>query len=265
MRHWLFLFLLTATTLPAAEPLELPPQHKLHLFLLIGQSNMAGRGLVEEQDQKPHGRVLMLTKDDTWAPATDPMHWDKPSAGVGLGRTFGRTLAKADTHIAIGLIPAAVGGSPMAAWQPGVYDVATKTHPWDDAIRRAKLAQQSGHLKGILWHQGESDCKPELAPKYEAKLHDLIHRLRAELKAPNTPFIVGQMGQFTDKPWTEEMKIVDQAHRALPKKIANTIYVGSEGLNHKGDQLHFDAASYREFGGRYAAAYQALMKSFESP
>lgn len=249
----------TSVVLHAAEPaITLPPKDKLHLFLLVGQSNMAGRGTVEPQDQQVHGRVLMLGRDDKWVPAVDPMHWDKPSAGVGLGRTFGRDIADANPGIVVGLIPCAVGGSPIDAWKPGVYYPATKSHPWDDALRRAKTALKDGTLKGILWHQGEADCKPELAPAYEAKLHDLIQRLRRELNAPDVPFIVGQMGQFPDVPWTPEMKTVDAAHRSLPQKVPQTAYVGAEGLKHKGDKIHFDAAAYRELGHRYAEAWKHL-------
>jgi hypothetical protein len=244
----------------AADPITLPPKDKLHLFLLVGQSNMAGRGTVEPEDQKVHDRVLMLGKAETWTHAVDPMHWDKPSAGVGLGRTFGREIAEASPDIVVGLIPCAVGGSPIDVWQPGAFYAPTKSHPWDDALRRAKTALKDGTLKGILWHQGESDCKPELAAAYEAKLHDLIQRLRKELDAPEVPFIVGQMGFFDDVPWTPEMKLVDEAHRNLPKKVKNTFYVGSEGLKHKGDKIHFDSPSFREFGKRYAAAWTLVTR-----
>src|SRR5687767_14018933 len=54
---------------------------KFHLYLLIGQSNMAGRGAVEEADKKPLPRVFMFTKEKAWAPAVDPQHFDKPIAG----------------------------------------------------------------------------------------------------------------------------------------------------------------------------------------
>lgn len=259
-RLLLLLSLLAVTLAPAAEPASLPTKDKLHLYLLVGQSNMAGRGTVEPADQQPHPRVLMFGKNETWTAATDPMHWDKPSVGVGLGRTFGIEIAKTSPDITIGLIPCAVGGSPIDTWLPGVFYPPTKSHPWDDALRRAKAALKDGTLKGILWHQGESDCKPELAAAYEAKLHDLIQRLRAELQAPEVPFIAGQMGQFADVPWTEEIKTVDAAHRALPEKVKNTAFVSAEGLNHKGDKIHFDSPAYRELGRRYAAALLKMVK-----
>jgi hypothetical protein len=252
-------FCLFAGQLCAQATTPLPPKEKFHLFLLIGQSNMAGRGAVEEQDLTPHPRVLMLTKAGEWAPAVDPLHFDKTAAGTGLGKTFAIQIAEANPGITIGLIPCAVGGSPLAAWQPGAFYEPTKSHPWDDTMRRAKLALASGELKGILFHQGESDASdPATAAAYEAKLHDLIARLRKELDAPNVPFIAGQIGQFAEKPWGDGQKQVDRVHRELPAKVAHTAFVSSEGLQHKGDNVHFDAASYRELGKRYAAAFKKL-------
>jgi hypothetical protein len=242
----------------AQDAAKLPPKEKFYLFLLVGQSNMAGRGAVAAEDREPHPRVLMLNKAGAWVPATDPMHFDKSAAGVGLGKTFGIRIADAHPGITVGLIPCAVGGSPIDTWKPGVFYPATKSHPWDDAMRRVHLAMEAGTLKGILWHQGESDSNAALAPGYEAKLHDLIARLRKELDAPEVPVIVGQMGRFTDAPWSDAKTLVDKAHRDLPGKVSRTAFVSSEGLHHKGDKVHFDSDSYREFGRRYAAAFQKL-------
>ena len=43
-----------SAALHADEPAKLPASEKFHLYLLVGQSNMAGRGKVEEPDKKPH-------------------------------------------------------------------------------------------------------------------------------------------------------------------------------------------------------------------
>jgi hypothetical protein len=257
---FLFSFVSVVTSLRAA-PASLPSKENFHLFLLVGQSNMAGRGIVTPQDQVQNPRVLMLSQAGEWVPAVDPMHFDKPNiVGVGLGRTFGLAIAEATPSVTIGLIPCAVGGSPIGAWKPGAYYEPTKSHPWDDAIKRAKIALQSGTLKGILWHQGESDSSAELASAYEGKLHDLIVRLRQELRAAEVPFIAGQLGVFVDAPWNEARKQIDRAHRELPQKVPHTAFVSAEGLKHKGDKVHFDADSYRELGRRYAAAYLKLTR-----
>jgi hypothetical protein len=243
----------------ASQPVaQLPAKEAFALFLLVGQSNMAGRGKVEPQDQMAMTRVLMLDKARTWVPALDPMHFDKPIAGVGLGRSFASQVIVTRPDATIGLIPAAAGGSPIDTWVPGGYHDQTSSHPWDDAIARAKVAMQSGTLQAILWHQGESDATPALAPAYEAKLHDLIARLRTALDAPDVPFIAGQLGQFPDAPWDEARRRVDAAHRALPATVRRTAFVSSDGLVHGGDKVHFDAASLRELGRRYAAAFEAL-------
>jgi len=250
---------------PAAQP-KLPPREQFHLFLLVGQSNMAGRGKVADQDKEPIPRVLALSKEGRWVPALDPLHFDKPNiVGVGIGRSFAAHLTQADPNITVGLIPCAVGGSPIASWEPGGYHASTKTHPWDDALPRAKLALQSGTLKGILWHQGESDSRPQRAQVYEEKLHALVARFRRELKAEAVPFLAGQMGQFKEKPWSDDKKLVDAAQRNLPKHIPHTAFVSSDGLSHKGDQVHFDAKSYRELGRRYAVEYLRIVSAASQP
>ncbi len=251
----LVLLFLTLAGFASAQSTTLPSKDKFQLFLLVGQSNMAGRGVVEEQDKTPHPRVLMLSKDGKWVPAVDPMHFDKPAAGVGLGKTFGQIIADANPGVTIGLIPCAVGGSHIDAWQPGVFYAPTKSHPWDDMAKRAAIALQSGTLKGILWHQGEGDSLPEFAPTYEPKLHDLVARMRKELNAPEAPFIAGQMGKFDGVPWAPEKVIVDRAHQDLAKKVPNSAFVSAEGLKHKGDKVHFDSPSFRELGKRYAEAF----------
>ncbi len=261
---WSLLALFVLPAFVAADDtgsVKIPPPEQFHLYLLIGQSNMAGRGKVAEQDRQPHARVLTLTKDLKWKPATEPIHFDKSSAGVGLGRTFGIVMAEADPNVTIGLIPCAVGGSPIASWEPGGYHKSTKTHPWDDMLPRAREALKRGTLKGILWHQGESDSgSPATASVYEAKLHALIARVRKELQAEGIPFVAGQMGQFAERPWSPEKIMVDAAHQSLPEKVPNCAFVDAQGLKHKGDQVHFDADSYREFGRRYAKAYQSMKK-----
>ena len=152
-----FLTISTAALLAAQAPHE--------LFLLIGQSNMAGRGVVEEQDRVPIPRVFMLNKAMEWVPAVDPVHFDKPDiAGVGLARSFGKTLAFAAPDASIGLIPAAFGGTSLDEWKVG-------GKLYEEAVRRAKFAMRSGKLRGILWHQGEADAgKKETAASYRERL-----------------------------------------------------------------------------------------------
>ncbi len=263
------ILLLLSFFLPAAAWADEPPiapesPDKFHLFLLIGQSNMAGRGVVEDADKVVNPRVLMLNNQGQWLPAVDPLHFDKPSiVGVGLGRTFGLDYSAAHPDVTVGLIPCAVGGSAIASWEPGGFDDATKTHPYDDAMLRAHAALKVGTLKGILWHQGESDSQPDHAAVYEQKLHALIQRLRTELSSAKDgaaviPFVAGQMGQFAERPWDDARKQVDAVHKNLPSVVPATAFANSDGLTHKGDEVHFDSASARELGHRYYKAWKDI-------
>lgn len=233
----------------------------LQIILLAGQSNMAGRGTVDAQDSVVNPRVLKLDESMKWVPAVDPLHWDKPAlVGVGPGRSFGLVLATRDPNARIGLVPAAVGGSPISSWEPGARDPGTGTYPYDDALARMRIAMRDGKVRAILWHQGESDATTELSPAYEAKLRAVIARFRSDLGEPALPFIIGQLGQFGGRPWSADVQRVDAAHRAIAASVPNVAYVSSDGLRDKGDSLHFDASSARTFGQRYAAAYLALLE-----
>ena len=127
----------TSNRPPAVAVTPTTPSHAsakvdstLQIFLLAGQSNMAGRGVVEARDSAVHPRVLKLDQTMKWVPAVDPLHWDKPKiVGAGLGRSFGLVVASRNADARIGLVPAAVGGSPISTWEPGALDPVTGAHP----------------------------------------------------------------------------------------------------------------------------------------
>ncbi len=232
------------------------PPDRVHVYLLIGQSNMAGRGDVAPEDTTIHPRVFALGRDGQWKPASEPIHFDKPVAGVGPGLAFGKAVAERDTSVIVALAPAAVGGTSIHLWQPGQKDPVTGALPYDDALRRARRALRDGVLKGILWNQGESDSN-ERAEGYEERLLVLIRRLRSDLAAPNAPFVVGKLPPFTTSRLPRAGDI-NHIFDRLPDLVPCTAVVETDGLGHRGDGVHYDSASARELGRRYAAALTAL-------
>ena len=261
LNQLLLLFLTIPACLLAKEvSVKLPEKEQFHLYLLAGQSNMAGRGIMDEESQVAHPRILALNKSGEWVPAVAPIHFDKTVAGVGLGKSFAVALAEANPEVTIGLIPAACGGSPISTWEPGGYHTQTQSHPYDDALARARHAQKVGHLKGILWHQGESDCRPGRAELYESKLRELVFRFRHDLGISDLPMVIGQLSKFANKPWSPEKTMVDAAHRSVANTLPSIAFVDSEGLSPNEDQVHFDTRSLRLFGERYAEAYLKLVQ-----
>ncbi len=236
---------------PAA--VKLPAKDKVHVYLLIGQSNMAGRGVMQDEDKLPRDGIVMLNAKDEWVPAAHPLHFDKPIAGVGLGLSFAEAMRKANPNVTIALVPSAVGGTPLSRWSKG-------GNLYKQSVRRTKIALESGALKGILWHQGESDCgSVETANSYGQRLAQMIADLRAELNAPDVPFVAGELGVFLTVASTRPgLATVKQALKDLPNSVKNTATASAEGLEHKGDKVHFDRPGLQKFGQRYAEAMQKL-------
>lgn len=251
--------MLVSTLMSPAAEVTLPAPANLHLFLLAGQSNMAGRGEVTAADQVPDERILALNARGEWVQAVDPVHWDKPDiVGVGVARSFARRYLETHPGVTVGFIPTACGGSPISTWLPNAYFEATYSFPYNDAIARTRRALTVGTLKGILWHQGESDSHPNLAPAYEGALRDLIARFRTEFGQPMLPVVIGQLGQFEAAPWGEATRIVDAAQQRIAADTPQVAFVSSNGLKSKPDNIHFNRAALIELGHRYADAFATI-------
>lgn len=234
-------------------------QKELHVFLLMGQSNMSGFGELLPTDSIPVENVFIIptVTQDTfyWKPASHPLHNRLPSDRFGLGLSFATEYLKNNPNVQIGLIPVAWGGA-------GIDQLNKGTATFQDAIKKAQFASHRGTIKGVLWHQGESDTvTEELANSYEQKLHKLINDLRIELGISDLPFIAGNLAEFygTGKEHNsikrvEQINTVKKALRDLPSKIPYTGFVESVGCKSIDNHfVHFNRESYIILGERYAS------------
>jgi hypothetical protein len=256
-------------------PWALPSSpEKLQVFLLMGQSNMAGYGCVAPEDpwqpgdHDPAPGVLVLGGQCTlksprsrgrtcWRPAAHPLHLNQKSAAFGLGLPFALRLRQEMPSRIIGLIPCAWGGAPIDPLGPG-------SPLYENAVRRARFAAQTGVLSGVLWHQGESDAGSEsAAPAHAGKLSALIAGLRNDLSAPHLPFLIGYLADFGDerrKPAAvHRRKIVRSGLRRVAGEAPHAAFVESKGLSGV-DLVHFGRAAMVEFGNRYAEAFLAMKR-----
>ena len=174
--------------------------------------------------------------------------------GVGPAIAFAKEMIKENENIRIGLIPFAWGGSSIKVWQPDSAYI-NHSHPYDDAINRTKEALKYGVLKGILWHQGESDNNQQAVANYMDRITVLINSFRTAFNTPNLPFVAGEIGRFG-----KGLPLINNVIDEIPKRIPFTSVVNSEDLKDKGDKLHFDASSARELGKRYAIALKKMIK-----
>ncbi len=227
------------------------------LYLLIGQSNMAGRGkITEEYKNEGSPDIVMLNKDNHWVPARHPLHFDKPAIiGVGPGLSFALEMSKKNNSNKIGLIPCAVGGTSIDLWKPGAYDSITKTHPYDDMVKRIKEAMQSGIIKGMIWLQGEADSNPVKAKDYLSNLEELISRIRTITNNLSLPFVAGELGRFK-----EQYQYINNELKDLPTKVAVTAVASSKGFSDIGDKTHFNSESAEKYGVRFAKKMRRLQR-----
>lgn len=243
-----------------------PEREQFHVFLLLGQSNMSGFAQLEAGDEVPVAHVLKLpttaTNDFAWQPAAHPLHNRLDSDRFGLGIPFATEYLKSHPGVTVGLIPVAWGGAPIAQLNQG-------TLTYLNAVAKARWAKEQGVIKGVLWHQGESDTvSEELARAYAAKLDALVADLRADLGDPALAFVAGELAPFygTGLEHNAPDRVVriakvQQALRDLPSRVPHTACASSKGLRSAdGHMVHFDRASLIEFGNRYAAALAALQK-----
>lgn len=255
----LLLVLVVLTSTDFSSPVQaeefVPPKKPFHIYLLMGQSNMAGRGKMIPSDKLAHPRVFKLDKQNRWVPATAPLHFDKPTiAGYGIGNAFGKILADANPKARIGLVPCAFGGTPLKRWVKGGDLYA-------NAIKRAKIAMKHGELKGMIWHQGESDSRSvETASSYGKRLAGMIRNLRKDLDVDHLPVVIGELGEFLNPKRLPHFRTVNRQIRSIPEMVANTAVVPAKGLKPKKDGVHFDRASLKIFGSRYAEIMQRLQK-----
>lgn len=235
------------------------PDPDFHVFLLLGQSNMEGIPLPEEQDLLAHPRVRVLAYDDIggrehdhWYQAAPPLH--SGGTGVGPGDYFAKTLITAlPLHCRIGLVPCGIKGVDVDFFRKGVISARRNEfsippdNSWSGAydwvVARARLAQQSGVIRGILWHQGESDCG---RAEWIDKVAEVVRDLRCDLGlAASVPFLAGEL--YYAGPCARHNTLVGR----LPERIPNAFVVSTQGLTGM-DRFHFDLPSQRELGRRYA-------------
>jgi hypothetical protein len=223
----------------------------IHSFLMIGQSNMAGRGFLNDVPPIYNERIKML-RNGLFQFMEEPINYDRSVAGVGLAASFAAAWCKRNKQDEIGLIPCAEGGSSLDDWS---VDGAL----FANAIAQTKLAQRISTLAGIIWHQGESESHSGKYRDYYDKFLIVIERLRQELNAPEIPLIIGGLGDYLgDGIMGGHFKEYNQVNEEL-KRFAhsqnNCCYVTAEGLTCNPDGIHLNAVSQRIFGLRYYEAY----------
>ncbi len=224
----------------------------IHSVLIIGQSNMGGRGFANEVEPIVNDKLMVL-RNGRWRKMYVPVNPDRVTSGINLVESFADLYAK-EKDVEVGIIPCADGGSSLDQWAVGGL-------LFDHACYMAELAQRTSTIVAVLWHQGESDCTEDLYPLYEKKLLKIIDAFRERLQLHDVPFLLGGLGDFlADCEIAASFKnypLVNDALQRIASKRERVGFVPATGLGSNADKLHFSAAALREFGERY---YEVFLK-----
>ena len=249
-----------------------------YIFLCFGQSNMEGNAKIEPQDSvNVNSRFQVMEAVDcpdlnrtkgNWYTAIPPLCRCK--TGLTPADYFGRELvANLPEKVRVGVINVAVGGCKIELFDKDHYESYVTTvpgwmknfisqydgNPYARLVEMAKLAQKDGVIKGILLHQGESNTNDTLWTKKVKVVYDnLMHDL--DLKPKKVPLLAGETVNADQGGICASM---NRIIATLPQTIKNAHVISSAGCTDAADNLHFDAAGYRELGKRYAATMLSLL------
>ena len=247
------------------------PDPNFHIYIAYGQSNMEGNATNFDKnvDGKEHPRVKMFATTSCsnlgrptvgeMYPAVPPMF--KCNAGLSPADWFGRNMADSLPDVTIGIIPVAQGGTSIRLFDPddyknyiasaadwlqsGVKAYGNDGNAMGRIIEVAKKAQEKGVIKGIIFHQGETDGGMSNWEQIVKKTYEYM-LTQLGLQAEETPFVAGEMVDGGSCAGFNS-----RVHN-LSNYIVNFSYASSKGYGSKGDGLHFTVEGYRGMGQRYA-------------
>lgn len=256
LRHTLFVlsFLLFASccNLKSVHKKQYVENKELDLFLLIGQSNMAGRAEIFHEYADTLTGVYLLNDNDCFEKAVNPLNRystirkDISMQKLGPGYSFAKKIVAKTGHN-IGLIVNARGGSSIQSWEKNNPDKY-----YEETLKRVKIAMQYGKLKAVLWHQGEANASTPIL--YKKQLAEFVNNLRKDLNMPDLFFVAGEISQWnwTKKP--EGTQPFNSMIRNINEFIPHSACVSSKELKPLIDETdpHFDTQSQIILGERYA-------------
>ena len=272
MKKLMLIAVLLATSLLGAKA-DVDPN--FYIYICFGQSNMEGNAQPESIDKTGVDKrfQLLATCNFTspsrtkgkWYTATPPLV--SPNGGLGPTDYFGRTMVEClPESVRVGVIPVAMGGSPIEMFDKDKYQQKMKDNPtewwvtlaknhyggnpYGRIIEMAKEAQKVGVIKGILLHQGCSNNGDSNWPNMVKKIYnDMLSDLG--LGTDSVPLFVGET-LYQNQGGSCYAHNTQVAR--MPSVIKNSYVVSSDGCPGNGnDPWHFNAWGYRVLGSRYAA------------
>jgi iduronate 2-sulfatase len=255
--------------------LGVPTNSNYDVYLVGGQSNADGRGATSDLTnslsawQLPQPDIRIYYANPINLDPQNPSYntgWNilapgfsvppgfsgaLPSTKFGPELSFARTLADAAPDRRLALIKVTQGGTSLSDdWNPaGGYMYATLTNIARTALQALTNEGAYYTLRGMIWHQGESDGSVATAT-YQSMLTNFINAVRRDLGVTNLPVVVGELA-------TNRSITVRQAQFNVSESMPYVGFASSSNLpTLAANDPHFTATSQLTMGQRMAAALE---------
>lgn len=227
------------------------------IYVTAGQSNMTGYGRDAAYDPPCLGVHMYRNRGD-WSIAAHPLadalngRYGYPENGTGTSPalSFARRLHDR-LHIPIGIVPTAVGGTPLSEWNP-----AEKGGCYREMEKRLSVI---GDFKGFLWLQGCSDCNADCAEDYLERFSRMVSLWNEKFGAH--PILTVQLNRWmgNDDPENDRYwGMIREAQRRAALEIPGVYVVSSLDLSVT-DGIHNSSSANVTIGERLANAALACL------
>lgn len=222
------------------------------VFLLAGQSNMGGNGVVAGL---PAPYNVQQTAVNFWsANAWGPLKggFGNTPAHFGPEVTFGYTLRNLFPTDNIYLVKYGLTSTSLAVqWNPNGTGACYNTFKTTakaaiDNLRNAGLAPT---IAGMIWMQGEEDTYTDAtAAAYEANLKNLISSVRRDFETPDMEFVIGRILSTTGP--GANNTLVQHAQMTVPGEVGHASWFTTDDLQNSGG--HYGTQGQIDLGIRFA-------------
>ena len=288
---WANILVKSGDTIAARIPVRV--KAGMYVYLQMGQSNATGTNhatYMPEVDLTISDGVYILNNDNAFEPAehrytrytqvtngaghSSASSLITPRSGISMSYMFGERFVEAHRLTDFGLVGNTLSGCRLEVFEKDSVDPGA--NGFENSVARVKAAVdgKDALLKGIIWHQGESNGP---SADYTWHLRNMVYDFRAAFGDMELPFLAG--GLSTDRSYLPEdeqeasaasARLFNSNLKNMEAELANFGYVDSEGLKLRRteepasddpadgfvqDTSHFSAKAQVEFGGRYYDKY----------